>query len=408
MLNKKAIAALAAGATLVSGLAFAAPAMAFECPANPPLKSAAKTDADAAYTAYDEANTVLGNMTVSEDAAEPTVTYPAGKTKADYYTINNTTKLVELKDAVSDLPEKDAKKVREFAEKRNAHVNSSNAYNAQQRKVSDLQTKYLEKKYVLDHCATPDPDKNQEMIDKVYASKHNLDNKEAILNKKQKAFDDALKSLKSTTAKVEALTAVRDAAKAALDKFDASGVKDSATRTRLQDALDRAQAHLDRVAGALVDAKKAYDDALKDVKKAVADYNEALQAYKDVYNEAVKMGIDPSALPAIVTSDPLDPKFPTVPGARDLYAKALSGEFGKAVQAAAKKGQKEAKKGEAKKEAGKKGASAAAPAGAKLDTKAAAAASAAPLSKTGVTVMFTALAASMLAGIGAAVRKFRH
>ena len=98
----------------------------------------------------------------------------------------------------------------------------------------------------------------------------------------------------------------------------------------------------------------------------------------------------------------MDESFNPVPGAKELYAEALSGKFGKAVQAAAKKGQKEAgKKGEAKK-------GAAAPAGAKLDTKAAAAASAAPLSKTGVTVMFTALAASMLAGIGAAVRKFRH
>ena len=403
MLNKKAIAALAAGATLVSGLAFAAPAMAVEvkdCPVNKEewnLKSKNEAIAAEAKTAWETAEAAV--PAVPQEPQEPS----KQEVKALYEADGNDGKL-KMVNPINNADPANVAAAQAYVNQKNQYVADKANYDTKKAAATEAKNLYLKALGNVATCSNPDPtqdQKNQEMIDKVYASKHNLDNKEAILNKKQKAFDDALKSLKSTTAKVEALTAVRDAAKAALDKFDASGVKDSATRTRLQDALDRAQAHLDRVAGALIDAKKAYDDALKDVKKAVADYNVALQAYKDVYNEAVKMGIDPSALPPIVTADPLDPKFPTVPGARDLYSKALKGEFGKAVQAAAKKGQKEAKK-----DAGKNGA--AAPAGAKLDTKSAAAASAAPLSKTGVTVMFTALAASMLAGIGAAVRKFRH
>ncbi len=406
MLNKKAIAALAAGATLVSGLAFATPAMAATtCPVPAPLKSVASKAVDDAYKAYADAKAVLDTMTVT-----PKPELPLRVITVYINLTPDANGLIALAHGAESAPHSVYVKAKAYVEAYNANVTESKAFNTQQTKVSNLLNAWVNAKDVLEHCATPDPTKdelNRAEIKKVYDAKQDLDNKEDILNKKQKAFDGAFKALNAATAEFKARKAAVDAAKAAIDKFDASGVNDSAARDRLVDVFNRAVAHLTRVTAALGDAQHAYDDALKDVKKAVADYNTALEYYKAVYNEAIAMGINPAALPPVVTADPLDPKFPTVPGARDLYSKSLSGEFGKDVQAAAKKTQKgEAKKGEAKKEAGKNGA--AAPAGAKLDTKAAAAASAAPLSKTGVTVMFTALAASMLAGIGAAVRKFRH
>ena len=406
MLNKKAIAALAAGATLVSGLAFAAPAMA-TCPVPAPLMSVAKAATKTAYDKYTTAKAALYAMTVTP---KPEALAGALNTYINV-TPDPKTGLISLKPTAtsSTLTYDVYVKVSGYVEAFNANVKETRAKEAKQAEVNELRDKYLEAK-AAEACATPDPTKdelNRAEIKKVYDAKQDLDNKEDILNKKQKAFDGAFKALNAATAEFKARKAAVDAAKAAIDKFDASGVNDSAARDRLVGVYNRAVAHLTRVTAALGDAQNAYDDALKDVKKAVADYNTALEYYKAVYNEAIAMGINPAALPPVVTADPLAPNFPTVPGARDLYSKSLSGEFGKDVQAAAKKTQKAApKKGEAKKEAGKNGA--AAPAGAKLDTKAAAAASAAPLSKTGVTVMFTALAASMLAGIGAAVRKFRH
>ena len=405
MLNKKAIAALAAGATLVSGLAFAAPAMA-ACPVPAPLMSVAKAATKTAYDKYTTAKDALDAMTVTPKPADPLLVI---KTYINM-TPDPTTGLIALKPSATpdSVPYASYVKAKAYVEAFNANVTETRAKEAKQAEVNALRDKYLEAK-AAEACATPDPTKdelNRAEIKKVYDAKQDLDNKEDILNKKQKAFDGAFKALNAATAEFKARKAAVDAAKAAIDKFDASGVNDSAARDHLVDVYNRAVAHLTRVTAALGDAQNAYDDALKDVKKAVADYNAALEYYKAVYNEAIAMGINPAALPPVVTADPLAPNFPTVPGARDLYSKSLSGEFGKDVQAAAKKTQKAApKKGEAKKEAGK---TAAAPAGAKLDTKAAAAASAAPLSKTGVTVMFTALAASMLAGIGAAVRKFRH
>ncbi|WP_422114102.1 hypothetical protein HXT31_01955 [Gardnerella sp. DNF00622A] len=428
MMNKKAIAAFAAGATLLAGFAMATPAMAAPtCPVSAPLKSVAKTAVDAAYTAYDEANTVLKGMTVSEDATGnvPTITLPAGKTNGTYYKVNADTTIELYEKAIDkDIKSGEAKDLRAFAAKRNAHVASLNAKNAQQAKVAELLQKWVDAKYVLEHCATPDPTKdqlNREEIKKVYDAKQAKDNKEDILNKKQKAFNDALKALNAATAEFKARKAAVDAAQDAIDKFEASGVTDSATLQKLNDALKRANAHFARSTKALGDAQSAYDDALKDVKKAVADYNDALAEYKRVYNEAVAMGINPDDLPPVVTDDPLDPKFPTVPDARDLYSKALSGKFGKDVQQAAQK----AEAGKNAPAAGANGAAAGANGAAAGKAGAAAGKAAAKgelatkggnshgkagekLGNAGVGVALTALAASMLAGMGAAVRKMRH
>ncbi|MFU0521052.1 hypothetical protein ACMZ9K_04460, partial [Gardnerella vaginalis] len=93
-----------------------------------------------------------------------------------------------------------------------------------------------------------------------------------------------------------------------------------------------------------------------------------------------------------------------VPGTKQIYADALNGKFGPAAQASAKKTEvakaqaaapAAAGKSAAKGELSAKGGNGHGKAGEKLGN-------------AGVGVALTALAASMLAGMGAAVRKMRH
>ncbi|MFU0566355.1 hypothetical protein ACMZ72_06885, partial [Gardnerella vaginalis] len=95
-----------------------------------------------------------------------------------------------------------------------------------------------------------------------------------------------------------------------------------------------------------------------------------------------------SQLPPVVTSDPLAPNFEDVPGAAKAMNDAASGKLGKAAQ-------QEAGKTAAKGELAAKSAKGHGKSGEKLGN-------------AGVGVALTALAASMLAGMGAAVRKMRH
>ena len=115
--------------------------------------------------------------------------------------------------------------------------------------------------------------------------------------------------------------------------------------------------------------------------------------YKAAYNDAVRLGVNPAVLPAVVTSDPLAPNFEDVPGATKAMNDAASGKLGKAAQQEA--GKAAAGKAAAKGELAAKGAKGHGKSGEKLGN-------------AGVGVALTALAASMLAGMGAAVRKMRH
>ena len=393
MLNKKAIAAFAAGATLLSGFAFAAPAMA-ACPDPAPFKSAAKTSADAAYKAYTDAKAVLDGMTVSPA--------PAKDSEAEHYTVTIlATGLLKNNADPSEVSHDLYVKVQKYVDAFNANVTETRAKEAQQTKVNDLLAKYLDAKNVLENCAVPDPTEDQvkrALINKVRLAKMNLDNKDDELAVAKNKFNDAYKALVAAIAEYNARMDAFSAANGKLNAFLASGVNDSATLTRLRDAADRAEAHLKRATLALAKAKAAYDDALAKDLAAVAAYNKALQTYKDVYNEAVAAGVNPALLPPVVTSDPLDPKVPAVPGLKHAYASAMSGKFGKEAQAAAKQGQKgKDTKASAQQNNNANGAAAGANG-----------AAAAGLAKTGAAVAMAAVAASVLAGMGAALRKIRH
>ena len=403
MLNKKAIAAFAAGATLLSGFAFAAPAMANvnvpTCPADKKdwiLKSTAKKNLDAAYAAYAAAKTALDGMTVSPKPADPLLVI-----KAYINMTPNADGLIALAHGAESAPHDTYVKAEAYVNEYNAHVTSKKAFDSKTAEVQDLLAVYLGAKNVFETCSTPDPTEDEikrALINKVRLAKMNLDNKDDLLAVAKKNFNDAYKALVAAIAEYNARLDAYESAVAKLNAFLTSGVDDSATETRLRDAVNRTAAHLKRATVALVKAQAAYKDALDKGIAAVNAYNKALALYKAAYNEAVAAGVNPSLLPPVVTSDPLDPKFPAVPGLKHAYASAMSGKFGKeakAAEAAAQKGKDT--KASAQQNNNANGAAAGANG-----------AAAAGLAKTGAAVAMAAVAASVLAGMGAALRKIRH
>ncbi|PNS42847.1 hypothetical protein [Gardnerella vaginalis] len=475
MLNKKAIAALAAGATLVSGLAFATPSFAAETPKKPTAEECknAQDDVNAKKAALQDAKDDLVTANAAKRRAHKKL--DAAKAAVTAYK-NAVQKFVDAKNAIADVDAADLVAVATAQQKANnaakdiktaidaaqntgvkletgaptapadyngtapdkkaydtklgtikTDAEDTNAQNAQDAvsaaqdklDLAEIHFKNLgckasgnEQNPPANPPANPqnpvtlptvvaDPTTKDEAINATRLAAMVLQNAENDLAKKNHDYNDVKAAYEKVIRELSAAKANLEKAQHDLDAFLASGVDDSAKETRLTDLRDRAQAHVTRLAAEFTALTLKYNDAKTAAVAAGAAFKAAKAQYKKIYNEAIALGVNPALLPVVATSDPLMPNFADPAGAKELYAEAVSGKFGDAVAAAAKKGQKEAKKGEAKK-------GAAAPAGAKLDTKAAAAASAAPLSKTGVTVMFTALAASMLAGIGAAVRKFRH
>ena len=395
MLNKKAIAAFAAGATLLSGFAFAAPAMAEvtvpdTCPAEKPLKSK-----NADVTAQAKKDWEAAKKLVP---AQPVKPVAGDKVDSSMYE-NDTANEGKLKmkagvTANNDNAEKYVA-TKAFVEATNKYVDDLAAYNTKNAAAERLHNLYLRALEFENTCSTPDPDKKDEAIDNVRAAKMTLDNADNAFAKAKKAYYDAKAKFLKAQAELNARTAAFNAATTALENFRASGVNDSAKEQRLQDAVNRANAHLTRATAAYNDAEadytKTYDAALaaKDV------YNDALQAYKVAYDYAVSVGVNPALLPHVVTADPLDVSFNPVPGAKENYAAAVSGKFGPAVQAATKS------KASAQQNNKKNNAASA-------EANGASAAAAAKLPQSGAAVAMAAVAASVLAGMGAALRKIRH
>ena len=466
MLNKKAIAALAAGATLVSGLAFATPSFAAEPQA--PKKEECKP-ADAAKLAE------LKKAVHDAERNAIKAGYDAEDAKADYDKAVDQSKAEEtvVKKYNATLKQvKDALKAKNDAAAGNddekkestalAYTQAKKAHDASKKAIEDYNASVTDNKlasYKVADALVAGKDVVANTAELTFATASRADLLEA--NAKKADADQALKEAQEKLAKAQCTTApapapqpgpqpgpkplpdvpdvplfgLSDAQVRALTRLENTYVvlkKDQATfeflhseylksEANYKSALAKYQAadneymaaqqkvndlkaagkegtdaykaarNEEQAAGARKTAAQAsYDDAAADflaktkaVNAAADKFNADLVLYRNAYDNAVAVRADVSGFPK-----------------PDNVAKAPTFGVPNQVKEAAKKA--EAKKGAVKK------SGAAAPAGAKLDTKAAAAASAAPLSKTGVTVMFTALAASMLAGIGAAVRKFRH
>ena len=402
MLNKKAIAAFAAGATLLSGFAFAAPAMANvnvpDCPVNREEWNLKSKNESIAALALDEYNTAKAAIpAVPQEPQEPT----KAEVKALYEADGNAGKLKMKTPLPNGTKPEDAAAAQTYVNLKNKYVEDKATYDAKVTDANNAHAKYLKALDNVNNCSNPDPTEDQikrALINKVRLAKMNLDNKDDELAVAKNKFNDAYKALVAALAEFNARVNAFNDAQEKLNAFLTSGTNDSATETRLRDAVDRAKAHLVRAMNALDKATADYNAALAAAKAAVKAYNEALALYKAVYNEAVAAGVNPSLLPPVVTSDPLAPTFPAVPGLKHAYASAMSGKFGKeakAAEAAAKKAQNT--KASAQQNNNANGAAAGANG-----------AAAAGLAKTGAAVAMAAVAASVLAGMGAALRKIRH
>ena len=444
MLNKKAIAAFAAGATLLSGMAFAAPAFAAEPAKKPTAEQCKKAqdDVNDAKAALQDAKDDLVTANAAKRRAhakldKATALVNAYKTALKAY---NDAKAAENGKADAELADAQAKtahaKVDFDKAAKNAEANDDLKLGAAKEVTAATADDYKDKLTALDTknadeeaqkkedavsaaqdkldlakihltnlgCAvsggedpnpnpgptpTPTPkgkDVQHTLIDKVRFAKMMLDDADDALAHAKATLKDKTAALAAATAELKARTNDLDNAKLRLNEFLASGVNDSATQTRLSDAVDRAEAHVLRATAAFAKANGEYKDALAKAFAAVDAYNKALLDYKAIYNEAVANGVNPALLPPVVTSDPLSKNFPQVPGAKALYDEALSGKFGQEVKKILE--ETSSKKNDAKKADAKK--------------------SAAPLAKTGAAVALAAVAASVLAGMGAALRKIRH
>ncbi|WP_421790223.1 hypothetical protein HXT42_01250 [Gardnerella sp. DNF01192] len=399
MLNKKAIAAFAAGATLLSGFAFAAPAM-----ANEPV-TVPDCPADQSKWAFKSANEQILNTAKAEyDAAKAAV--PANPVKPTAPTKQEVTSLYEADGAEGKLKMKtplpngttpeNAAAAQAYVNQQNQYVADKANYDTKLAASNTAHAKYLKALDNVANCSTPDPDKKEEAINAVQDAAKDLQHADNAFAKAKKAFYDAKAAYHKAQAELKARTAAWEAAKAALDAFETSGVNDSAKETRLQDAVNRTHAHYLRAFTAYGEAETKYNDTKAAALAARDVYNDALKAYKNAYDAAVTAGVNPALLPPVKTADPLDLSFNPVPGAKELYADAVSGKFGPAVQAAAQKG-KDAK---ASAQQNKKNNAA--------DANGASASAAAQLPKSGAAVAMAAVAASVLAGMGAALRKIRH
>ncbi|MFU0560688.1 hypothetical protein ACMZ9N_02805 [Gardnerella vaginalis] len=423
MMNKKAIAAFAAGATLLAGFAMATPAMAEETPVV--YVSVAKAKTAAAYEAYTKAKAVYDGMTVTPKPEEPLAvvkvyinTTPDPKTGLIALAHGATTDSVVYKLYVA---------AQDYVKAFNANVTETKAKNAKAAEVQDLLNKYLAAK-AAEANAVPDPveptlaEKQKKAIADVYTAAQKVDQTKNDFAHTHETFVDAAKKLKAAKAELAEAQAKLDAALAAVEDFKASGVKDDAKLERLVTAYNRAVAHVKRVNDIVLAAKsKAYGEAQDANDKAQGAYNKAVEAYKAAYNHAVELNVNPDLLPKITLVDPASDAFPELSEAKKIYDDALSGKFGAAAQKAVQTAEAKAKA-----EAGKNAPAAAAngaAAPAAAAGKAGAAAAKGELAKggnghggkageklgnAGVGVALTALAASMLAGMGAAVRKMRH
>ncbi|CRH87742.1 hypothetical protein [Gardnerella vaginalis] len=402
MMNKKAIAAFAAGATLLAGFAMATPAFAADGGANTQSQEVKKSKADlkkeldTARTAYEAATKAATDADAKATAAAEALA-KVGAKPAD--AADQSVKIEEdnghLKVTTTDAAKvKEKGAAEKYVNAYNANVDAQAAKTAAEQDKNVKAATYLAAEQAYSKAPEPkaapsDDQKKAEAVEAVKTAKLHLDDAFAAYTKDYAEYVKAKATLAGKVAAQEAAEKALKAAQDALEAYKVSAKDDSALAQRLADAVARAQAKVDFAVAETAKATKDYDEAKAKAVASTAKYNAALTKYKAAYNDAVRLGVNPAVLPAVVTSDPLAPNFEDVPGAAKAMNDAASGKLGKAAQKEAAKTAPAAAKGElaAKGGHGKSGEK---------------------LGNAGVGVALTALAASMLAGMGAAVRKMRH
>ena len=417
MMNKKAIAAFAAGATLLAGFAMATPAFAADGGANTQSQEVKKSKADLKK----ELDTARANYEAAV-AAEKAADEAATKAAAALQTVgakpadaNDGSVKIENGDnghlkvtTTDDAKAKEKEAAEKYVKAYNDDADAKVAKTAAEQDKTVKATAYLAAEQAYANAPEPKPapsedDQKDNAIARVRYAKADLDTKRV---KKSKTYAEYLKKKSALKAAMDEQTRCQkalDEANDAMTDFKTSGKDDSAAKERLQKRVNRAKSLLSAAGLKVTKAQGEYDDAKAKAEAAKDAWKLAAKEYEDAFEDAKALGVDPATLPLVSTAeDPLENDFSDVPGVLKVVEEAKAGKFGPEAQQAAQKA-----------EAGKKAPAAAAGKAAAAKGELAKGGNGhgkagEKLGNAGVGVALTALAASMLAGMGAAVRKMRH
>ncbi|MFP1700570.1 hypothetical protein ACLD5Z_05520 [Gardnerella piotii] len=389
MMNKKAIAAFAAGATLLAGFAMATPV--FAADAQAPKKEAEKelTGLEKAQAAVKTAEAGLEKANTAKaeadkKAADASNDWTAAKTAgAPKGAKEDQTTHVYAKDDSVALTTEEGNTLQKFLDKQTAVTTTAADAAKAAENVKTAQAALTAAQTALTNYKDP--------VKPAEASESDLS---GALVRTSGNFDKANGDLQKAYSKyeaayfdVDAAQAKADDAKAAYDKYVHSH-KDMTKAEKVEAALllkasNDANTELTDAKTAAAKAKGEFDKALREAHEAWAKYAGVYKAAK-AKNASLVAGY---ALPSDV--EPVAANY--VPGVSHVTPGSV--KPGQAGKPGAKQGQ-----------AGANGAAA----GAKTTVVEKKKDGGKKLPGTGVGVTLTALAATMLAGMGAAVRKARH
>ncbi len=400
MMNKKAIAAFAAGATLLAGFAMATPAFAAD-KTEAPKKEAEKelTGLEKAQKAVKDAQTAKDNA----DQAVKTAEAAAKKAAEDWKTAQTkapakgvekkTVNGVDVYSAKDEaMTEQERTAATEFLKKQSDVKTTADAVTAAKATAADKTAKLTAAQTALANYKDPvkpaDPSES-DLSGALVRTSGNFDEAKGKLDKAYSKYEAAYFD-------VDAAQAKADDAAAAYNKYVHSHT--DMTKAEKVEAALLLKASTDANTE-LTDAKLAAGKAKGEFDKALREAHEAWAKYAGVYKAAKAKNaslVAGYALPSDV--EPVAANY--VPGVSHVTPGSVKpGQAGK--PGAAKPGQAG--------KAGQAGANGAA-AGAKteVENKNGKNKRGNTHTGTGVGVTLTALAATMLAGMGAAVRKARH
>ena len=394
MMNKKAIAAFAAGATLLAGFAMATPA--FAADKAPKAPTSYKEAQDAANTAAATLDTAKNTYTADEAAAKKaTEVWNADKGTPAKGAKEDQTTHVYAQDPTVALTKDEQGKLDEFLKKQSDVKTTADKASESKTALDNAQKAYDAAVLALRGFA-PVPDKEDD--DYSVALSADATRLQTATKKVKDAFAKANKlygEWKSAQAKAN------NAAKTLADfenSHDLTGLNkaDKAEHGRLTKAATDAQSKADGLKTKYDDAYSKFNDAFENVySPAFASYKTDFYLAKDHKDSLVLGYRTPEDIELLKTDFQPGVGFTgssdevTTPGApAGQPGAAKPGQAGKAGQAGANGAAAGAKtEVENKKDRDKRG-----------NTH----------TGTGVGVTLTALAATMLAGMGAAVRKARH
>ena len=402
MMNKKAIAAFAAGATLLAGFAMATPAFAAETPKDP-KGSAAPATPKTYKEAQDAANAANAKLAAAKKTAEEFK--PAAKPDDSKLT-------QDQKDLLSPVDAKTPEG------KKQAKAKDNNTKAADLKAAEDYAKNYNQ--YLDDQAKKAELDKNVTDLTAAYdaavkallkfapvADKED-DDYAVQLSASATRLKTATKKLKDAFAKADKLyreqkvaqAKANSAAKTVADfenNHDMTGLSkgEKAEYGRLVKASTDAKDKADNLSTKYTEASTKFGEALTAYREAFAAYKTNFYAAKD-HKEALVLGYSTPEDIELLDSD-FQPGRGFVGSSNEVSTPgAPAGQAGAAAQPGAA--------------AGKAGANGSAAAGAKteVENKNGKDKRGNTHTGTGVGVTLTALAATMLAGMGAAVRKARH